>query len=407
MKQPQSHRLKMVREKFKARVWPVVHRLAWPVVWLRRHLRPHKIHLTRVEGVVVGGNETLAILCGATAQNKEYFLQLALQKVDQETDLGTVRLMDAFKPEYSRGKNAGLAVLETNQAMHQWLGDDGWFFIPAWLVGEIQVPLPEKALRSDTVRTIHRKIRKYGFEYEVTCEEARFKEYYDNMHVPYVTKEYGPTACLQSYAEMRTRCEAAGYALVLLRKKSQPDVIVAGGLVIYEPEKPRLWSFGVRDGNVELVREGVLAALYFFCFEHLAKQGFKLANMGGSRPFLRDGVLTFKKRISQSIVLGRWEGFAVRILELTPATKAFLLNNPFFFVSRGRVHGAVFTEAPLTAKMVEELEHAFFYAGMNKLLLYFFQWDKNFRTADLPPELAARVEVRDAAEVVSGRLHLP
>ena len=83
------------------------------------------------------------------------------------------------------------------------------------------------------------------------------------------------------------------------------------------------------------------------------------------------------------------------------------MNNPFFFISRGRVHGAVFTDAPLTVEMVEKLEHDFFYPGMNKLWLYFFQWDKNFRAADLPPELAARVELRDAAGVVSGRLHLP
>ncbi|HSY20183.1 MAG TPA: hypothetical protein VK815_17695 [Candidatus Acidoferrales bacterium] len=404
-----SHRhnwLDRLRERFKWHVWPVIHRLAWPVVWLRRRLRPHKISMRRLEGGIAGSEHPLTMLFAAK-EHKAYLQELVFPKVTRETDLGVARLMDVFRPEYGRGKNAGMVILETNQSLHQWLDDGSWFFIPAWVVGEVRLPLPEKTLRSDTIRTIRRKIRKYGFEYEAVGTTEQFKDYYYNMHVPYITKIYGPAACVQSYEEMQTRCEAAGFDLILLRKKDRPDVFVSGCLIIYEAHGPRLWSFGVRDGNVELVQEGVLSALYLFCFEHLLKKGFAQVNMGGNRPFLRDGVLAIKKRISQTLLLGRWEGFALKVLELTPATKSFLVNNPFIFLANGRLHGAVFTTAPLTVTMVGELADEHFYPGLGKLLLFFFERNVRFQMSDLPPELAARVEIRAAAEVVSGHLHLP
>jgi hypothetical protein len=407
MKSPLARRFKTARQKIKMLVWPALLRLAWPVVWLRRRLRPHKISLSRVEGVIGGDGCPLAVLCGAVKQNKDYLLQLLFSSVTRETELGTVRLLDAFRPEFSRGKDFGLVVLETNQSLHGWLDDGGWFFIPCWVTGMVRLPLTEKVGRSDTLRTIKRKIRKHGFEYAVSRTEAQFKDFYENLHVPHISKIYGPAAFCQTYAEMWAKCAGEGFDLVLVRKQSRPDLVVAGCLILYEAAGPRLWALGVRDADLDLVQEGALSTLYYFCFDHVLKQGFGRLNMGGCRSFLRDGVLTFKKRLSQTLVHGRWEGFALKVLELTPATRLFLVNNPFLFQSKGRLFGAVFTEAPLTVATVAELDHDHFYPGMSRLLLYFFAGVETFQVADLPPELAARVEIRPAAGVVSGDLHLP
>ncbi|HEV2693162.1 MAG TPA: hypothetical protein VG347_09735 [Verrucomicrobiae bacterium] len=393
--------------KFKARIWPTMLRLGWPLVWLRRRLRPHKISLSRIEGVVARGEQPLTMVLGVMNQNRDYLLQLAFQKITREEGPSQVRLLDAFRPEYSRGKNAGMVILETNQPLHGWLDDGCWFFIPSWVSGQLSLPLPEKVLRNDTLRTIRRKIVKHGYEYEVASTEERFNDFYENLHVPYVTKVYGSTANCQPRGEVWEKSISEGFDLIWIRKKSEPDKYLAACLMVYEAAAPRIWSFGVRDGNEELVQEGVLSALYLFCFEHLLKNGFTQINMGGSRPFLRDGVLIFKKRLSQTVAHARWEGFSLKILELTPAVKVFLVNNPFIFFANGRMHGAVFTEAPLTVEAVEELHRTNFYRGLSKLVLYFFNRDERFQAASLPPELAARVEIRSAAEVVSGRLHLP
>jgi hypothetical protein len=155
------------------------------------------------------------------------------------------------------------------------------------------------------------------------------------------------------------------------------------------------------------VQQGMLAALYIFCFEYLHEKGFKHVNMGGSRPFLRDGVLKFKRKFSQTVTNGRWEGFSLKILSLTPVVRTFLMNNPFIFFTRGLLHGAVFTDTPLTVKTVQQFDHDYYHPGLAKLVIYTLHEPETFTTAGLPPELAARIEIRPAGKLLSGRKHLP
>ena len=380
----------------------MMRRLAAPLIWLRRRLRPHKIAVSRAEGIVAGGEQPLTILCGGKPQDQAYLVELAFQKAVAQTELGMVPLRKAYHPSYS--KNASLVLLETNPSLHAWLNDGSWFFIPAWVWGETKLPLTDAIRRSDTFRSISRRNRKHGFEFEVTRDEERFKDFYHHMHVPYVTKIYGPKSYCRTYDEMRA--QLGSFDLILIRKQSQPDLYLAGFFVIYEPTGPRFWALGVRDGNEEYVSEGVIASLYLFCFDHFAQKGFTRVYMGGSRPFLRDGVLRSKKKLMQELLRGSWEGFALKVVSLTPATRLFLVNNPFIFIANDRLHGAVFTEAPLTVETVCQLDHDFFHPGMSRLVLYFFQGTGGFQASTLPPEVAARVEVRAAAEAVSGRLNL-
>ena len=393
------------QERFRAQVWPVIFRLAMPAVWLRRRLRPHKLPLCRYEGTAKGGDQPLTLLLGGEGLNHNYFLDLAFNGEPRKTDLGRVRLMDVFQANRKMEKDAPMVVLETNQSLHDWRNDGGWFFIPAWVTSEVALPIPEKCLRHDSIKTTFRKIRKHGYEYEVTRDEERFIDFYNNMHLPYITKEFGNRAKLDSFAEKRGQCEL--FDLVLLRKASQPDLFIAGFLIIYEPAGARVWSVGVRDGNMEHVQEGVLAALYIFSFEHLVKNGHKRTSMGSSRPCLRDGVLKFKRKMAHKIITSQWSGFSLRIFALTPGTKAFLLNNPFIFRQKERLYGAVFTESALTAESVAQLDKDHYHLGLTRLLLYSFNESENLTVTGLAPELSARVEIRPAKEIISGRLRLP
>ena len=317
------------------------------------------------------------------------------------TGLGRVRLRDVFCKAPAPEHQADLVLLDTTEPLHEWRDDGSWFFIPTWVAGEVYLPVGEKWRNKD----IRRRIRKHGFEYVVTRDEERFKDFYYNMYMPYATKTYGPTARCHSYDEMwvkRKDCD-----LLLIQKKNQPALFLTACVIIYEPTGPRMWSVGVRDGNREYVREGALAAAYHFSFEHLLKKGFTKVNMGWSRPFLKDGVLQFKKRLSQSVTAGRWQGFSLKVSSLTPAVKSFLVNNPFIFLANGRLHGAVFADTLLTLEKIMELDHDFFHPGMVRLCIYHFELNRSLEAACLPPELAARLELRPATELVSGELRPP
>jgi hypothetical protein len=397
-------RWNILRDKIRATVFPLILRLAAPLVYLRRHLWPHKISLCRVEGIGKDG-QPLAILCSATGQNKNFLLGLAFDGPAREQELGRFRLRDVFRANCDAKKNCSLAVVETNPSHHAWLNNGSWFFIPVWVRGEISLPVAEIFLSRDTVKSDLRKIQRHGFEYEITHDERRFDDFYHNMHLPYITKVHGDAAVFDSYAKERRLCE--NYDLLMVGKKSRRDHDIAGMLIIYEPSGPRLWSLGVRQDGPDYVHEGVIAALYHFSFAHLFAKGFSRVNMGSSRAFLNDGVLKFKRKLSQSITDCSWPGFALEILSDAPAAKSFLLNNPFIFQSDGVWRGAVFMDSALSAETIRQIDRDYFHPGLSKLVIYSFRPDEMTGADDLPLELAARVEIRSANELFSGQPHLP
>lgn len=383
---------------FRARLLPWLLRLAAPLLAVKRWLRPYKISLTRVTGPVAGASDEFTILIGVdTPQNKNYLLKLAFgEAAAGETILGQFRLRDVMR---GPSPPASLVVLETTQAKHEAFDDGSWFFIPNWVSGEVALPVSEKTLRQDSIKSTFRKIRKFGFEYEIVTGEERYREYYRTMYLPFMQRQHGNRAFTDSLSERRA--EAENFELLLLRRRAEPARALAGCMIIYEPAGARLWSFGVLDGNLELVQQGVLAAMYVFSFEHLAGKGCTKVNLGGSRPFLQDGVLKFKRKFSQLICAGRWEGFSLKINSLDAVTKTFLLNNPFIFGTSNRLRGAVFTEEILTPELVDRLDHDFYHAGLERLIIYTFRAGEAFTVAGLPPDLAARIEIRSAADLVA------
>jgi hypothetical protein len=379
-------------DRLRATAFPVALRLAKPLIWLRRRLWPHRVRLWRVESSA-GHDQPLAVVGGLTDETKHFFLSRAFDGPHREVDLGTARLTDAFDPAWIRKQDCSLIVVETSQTHFRRLKQDGWFFIPIWISGTVHLPIPEEFLKRETVRSDLRKIRREQFEYEITHDEARFNDFYHHMHLPYIRKTHGGAACLDSYAEKRRL--SADYDLLLVRQRGQD---IAGMLIIHEPAGPRLWSLGVREDGVDHVKDGVLAALYHFSFEHLAARGFKCVNLGSSRAFLHDGVLNFKRKLSQTIAHGSWWGMAFKVSSLTPGTKDFLQKTPFVFLADEQLQGAVFTEDELSLEKIQKLEKDYLHPGLARLIIYSFRPVENMNP--LSPSLAERIEIRPATDLV-------
>jgi hypothetical protein len=383
--------------KFRLAAVPWLLRLGRPLILARRWLRPHKVMLAKVESV--DGQPPLAVLCSAASQNKNYFFHLAFGSSPRETVLGRARLRDLFRPNFAVEKNCSLVVVETNRSHYDWLKQDGWFFIPAWVNGEVNLPISEKFMKSESVKSDLRVIRRSGFAYAVTHDEARFHDYYHQMHRPFLRKTYGAEALLLTYDECRQKSRT--FDLLLVHKQSRPGHDLAGTLILYDHDCPRLWTVGVREDGEDHVRGGILAAMYHFSFQHLFASGVTRLNLGSSRALLRDGVLNFKKKLSQTITGGSWQGFALKIAALTPATKKFLLENPFIFSVGDALHGAVFVADELSVERLQQIDKDFFHPGLIRLVIYTFRDEETFSPATLPPPLAARVSIRRASELVT------
>lgn len=372
---------------------PLVHRLAAPLVLVRRTFWPATIHLEKIAGLEKSSGQPLTVVCGVTGQGKHYLLDAIFNGSPGGTGLGKMPLRDVIQPQPAVGQAGELLIVDAKKH-HALPNTGGWFFIPIWVTGRINLPIPAEFLKRDTVKSDLRKIRRHGFEYEITHAGEQFDDFFHNMHVPFITKTYGDEACFDSYAEKRRQCE--NFDLLLVRKKSQSGQFIAGILIIYDPAGPRMWSLGVRDDGEDYVGQGVMPALYHFTFEHLLAKGFTRINTGSSRAFLNDGVLKFKKKMAQSLTGGSWQGFALKIGSLTPAVKSFLLQHPFIFEVEDRLHGAVFSDEPLVPETIQRLEKEYFHPGLAKLVIYSFRPE----TLVLPVS-AERIEVRSVNDLLA------
>ncbi len=385
-------------------VVPALLRFGQPLVIARRWLRPQKIPLCRVEPTAKDDQPPLAILCSGASEHKNFFLNRAFAGSRRELNLGKAKLRDIFRSGFAGNKNCSLVAIETNQTHFLWLQQEGWFFMPVWVQGGVHLPLAEVITKNESVKSDQRKIKRNGLEYLITHDKAHFHDFYHEMHIPFIQKTHGDEAMFDSYAEKRAQCE--NYDLLLVHKKDRPDYTIAGMLIVYEPAGPRLWSLGVRQDGEDYVRQGILPALYSFSFAHLS-QRHSWVSLGSSRAFLHDGVLNFKRKFLLAITAGSWNGFALKITALTPATKSFLLKNPFIFQTENALHAAVFTEEKISAETIQRWHKEYFYSGLKHLVIHSFRDDETFSPVALPPALAGCVTIRRLGEWFKEPRHLP
>lgn len=367
-----------------------------PLIFCRRSVRQLRVELCRVEGIERSSQMPLSILCGAKGQNKSFLLGLAFAGSFREQILGRVWLWNISKAIHTVGKDCSLMLIEVRKSHRKWLRACNWFFVPCWVIGEIDIPFNREVLNGDSVKSDLRRIRKNGLEYEVTRDPRRFDDFYHNMYVPHISRAHGSEAYIVPYEEKKIQFQKCDLLLV---KKDDKDI--AGILLRHEPAGPRLWSLGIRDGNQEYLKAGAASALFHFSIQYLAIKGFSRVKIGLSRAFLRDGVLQYKRKLSQRITEGSADGFALKVLSYTPAARAFLRNNPFLFETDGALHSAIFVDPAqtLSQKELEEIHNAHCHPGISKLVIYRLQQGDAANPDTVPPELAEHIVLRSVEDI--------
>ena len=210
------------------------------------------------------------------------------------------------------------------------------------------------------------------------------------MHVPHASQHFGEG--MHVYPRIDAQADFEKGELLLVRKQGE---YISGLLITYKDSCMCLRILGVRDGNREYVRDGAIAALYEFALRHAEEEGCRKVKFYRSRAFLQDGVLRFKRTLSQRIVTPDRHKFLLRIVSESAASRAFLENSPFIFERYGKLHGAVFLngETPLTLAALRKINKEHFHPVMSQLVVFQFSPEMTNGEAGassvLIPELAA------------------
>ena len=370
--------------------------IAFPLTYCDRLFLNLRIDLWLVTGDEPTSRKPMSILCAAKdTKHLNYLLGLAFGASFRERYLGRAWLWRIPKVVAEMAQDCSLMIVQVPKSRFKLLRSSNWFYIPCWVVGEIDIPRDPTVTKDSSLKSDFRRIRKNSLRYEVTRDPQRFDDFYHNMYVPQTTKAHGSSAYIISYEYMRAEFQNCDLLLVTKQEKH-----IAGILIAYEKSGPRLWSLGVRDSNPEYIKDGAVGALFYFSISYLHEKGFTKVEFGRSRPFLRDGVLRYKRKWDQRIVGTSPNWLALKILSYPDAVKVFLQQNPFIFENRGSLNGAVFVdeENSLTAEDFEKIDKQHLHDGLSKLFIYSLQQGDPVKQNNVPSNLAERIVLRSAKD---------
>jgi hypothetical protein len=255
------------------------------------------------------------------------------------------------------------------------------FAVPEWVDMELDISNPIERLLGNQREGIQRRIRKFGLSYEITRDPKYFDDFYYNMYVPYMRARHSEAVQLDTYSalhEVFSRGE-----LILVKNE---NAILCAGLFEVQNQKVRCRKMGVRDGRWEYVREGVIGACYYFLITEMKKRCYKKMHLGGTRPFLSDGVTKFKISLKAELASSQHNScLTVAFLKNSQGLQSFLTHNPFIcFEKSEEAFRAVFFQSEdqdtedfntmIQANVCHGLadSHIFVFGDLNERSNYFF-----------------------------------
>jgi len=390
----QNDKWRMLAKELYGRIPPSWRRLLYPMVfcyWAYQEIRP-RFWIGESQGRDDG--RVISVLCVAGNWDRSFLFRQVLGEHHRQRCTGRAWLWNLSKVLTVQGQRCCAVFVRARPGFRRFLGPQKWINIPAWVVGEVDLPLPRHVLASENVKKDLRRIRKNALTYEISHDMRQFDDFYHRMHVPYIAGAHGDSAIVDSYDQAKRAFK--GNELLLVMAEGEP---VAGGLIDYSETVPRLVMAGVRDGSRELVRAGVIGARYHFTLRHLASQGYTKAGLGKSRAFLQDGVLRYKKKLGMRLIRMAEGCFYLRVFDGTPAVGEFLRENPLIFERDGVLHGAVFVNGDvgqLSDADTAQLDKRFFVEGLSRL--WVVSLGKSSRSLTVPPGVAERITVCAASE---------
>lgn len=364
-----SRRLHALGKKVYRGVPPQIRVLVNPALQVYAQFRRLRPEVWRVRGTEPKSGLPISIcLYVATEESKSYLLKVFFGSSCRAEFLGRVWLWNIFKRRPKSAKGCSVVIAEMVQEHLRFVDTTEGFVIPAWITGELELPLASRVIRHKSLQSDLRNIRQNCLECEVTRDPEKFEDFYQNMYVPHARKTFGEGALLSSKISVKNRFDTGD--LLLVKKGNE---YISGMLISYEAGSAKLRCLGVRDGKREHVSEGAIAAAYEFAIRHLEAKGYRKVCLGRSRAFLGDGVLRYKKKWSQRITGGSPHKFVLQVLSDTKATRSLLENTPFVFEQHDRLSALVFVgnETPLTAQSLADLYKQHSQIGVSPLIVVF------------------------------------
>ncbi len=282
-----------------------------------------------------------------------------------------------------------IAIVETNKKNPSESFYRNSFLLPRWMEMAVDIDVSFKKSRT---KNIIRNIKKYSLDYEVKNNLDDFNYFYHKMYKPFLVKRHKESADIADFKHFVNRFRKGECFLFFAKKDNEP---LAAALIEYMNKTYRLSAFGVKDGNSEIFKMGVIGALYYFVMTYYKNKGFESILIGNSMPVVFDGVTEFKMQIGAKPYLKNLffrKKFYFIPLNKKPLLEKVLSENPLFYIQDNELKLAAFIN-PAHFSNKDEF-HDFFRRlkpdSVNKANFFFFdnpeiilQWLENEKNKNI------------------------
>ncbi len=232
----------------------------------------------------------------------------------------------------------GVAVAAQSELPHSIIADT--LTVPRFICLSIDLPpVWEDYVKrlGSSARDDLRRVRSQGFEGRITNDSSCAPEFYERFHLPTVLARHGDEALRFNFETVFN--DLCSPETELIRIFHQ-DRWVAGVIGRLQPDGYRLLHLGWLQADPDLLRRGVISAVYHAGLRRAFELGQRKLILGGTLPYLEDGVFAYKAKWGARIdYAGNSSGeFAWLINPAHPNARRFLQTRTLLArTSAGRV----------------------------------------------------------------------
>ncbi|KYK24260.1 hypothetical protein AYK24_06400 [Thermoplasmatales archaeon SG8-52-4] len=216
----------------------------------------------------------------------------------------------------------------------------GYTIIPEWISTTLDISESlEKIYKkiSKSVKEDIRKLKKYEYSYEISQDPSKLEMFYNKMYLPYISWKYGKFIKYANFYSIKHIFEQGGKILFI---KLGNDYFF-GGLFIKKKDKIYATYAGIMEGKFDCIKQGVIAGSYFYLISYAKKIGVKLVNFGSCRPFINDGLFSYKRKWGVKIEKTSSENadnYFFKVLNIdNKGIENFLKKNPFITLKNSKI----------------------------------------------------------------------
>jgi hypothetical protein len=270
---------------------------------------------------------------GYSSIKKNYYVRLLLAGKNNQTFIGRRWFWQI--PALIRSNNLDMIISEISPLVMNRFHKLNGFVVPEWIRMKINIdrPLSEIIKKSASdFRDVMRKIRNHNMTYEILTDKESYKYFNDKLYLPYITSRHGEEAWIE---DLNIIWKSTPSPVLMAIKEN--DIMVGGAIIRKSDESLELLRLGLLDGNHEYRRHGVIGAIYYFGILEGQKMGCQYLDVGGTRPFLTDGLTRFKLGLGADFISNLppkaaylWLG----VNENSVSTEEFFNRNPVVHINK-------------------------------------------------------------------------